>query len=115
VVVIKAKSQRNTRVSRIPLALSLEVSWQSGRMHPIYTRRNGVHGTVRGFESRTHRQNRTSLATALTAARELIHTAEAAQTRNLIMWPSAVELNRRFHSDVPFLQNRNGEGRKGPK
>jgi hypothetical protein len=25
------------------------------------------------------------------------------------MWLSAVELNRRFHSDVPQLQNRSGE------
>jgi len=33
----------------------------------------------------------------------LIHTAEAIQTRNLIMCSPAVDLNRRFHNDVPQL------------
>jgi hypothetical protein len=31
------------------------------------------------------------------------------------MWLLAVKLNRRFHSDVPFLQNRNSESRKNRK
>jgi hypothetical protein len=31
------------------------------------------------------------------------------------MWLPAVELNRRFHSDVPFLQDRDSQGREGPE
>jgi hypothetical protein len=61
--------------------------------------------SFRGFESRTLRVNKTSPATALTAARESIHTAEAAQTRNLIMWLKAVN-RKEIHNDVPQLPNR---------
>lgn len=63
-----------------------------------------------GFESRPLRTNETSPATALTAAKESIHTAEAAQTRNLIMWPKAVN-RKEIHNDVPQLPYRYGEGR----
>jgi GH24 family phage-related lysozyme (muramidase) len=108
---MKTKGQQSKVAKLEPLAICFSVSWQSGLTHQPYTLRNGVITAVHGFESRTHHQNETSPATALTAARESIRTAEAAQTRNLIMWLPAVELNRRFHSDLPQLQNRSGKER----
>ena len=63
---------------------------------------DGASPTVQGFKSLTRRQiSDNTPAEALRPYRSL----------NLSMRLSAVKLNRRFHSDVPQLQNRHGEGR----
>ena len=59
--VMKTKGQHVPVAKPEPLAFRVSVSWQSGLTHPIYTRRNGVTSTVRGFESRTHRQIETPI------------------------------------------------------
>jgi hypothetical protein len=67
---------------------------------------NGATNTVLGFESLTRRQFETSPAKALTSAREKNRTAEAARFAKPSIRLLAVKLNRRFHSDLPQLQNR---------
>jgi hypothetical protein len=44
-----------------------------------------------------------------------IRTAEAAQTRNLIMWLSTADLKRRFRDGMPQLPDRRQESRKAPR
>ena len=66
---------------------------------------NGGPTTVLGFKSLTRRQIN-SPAKALTSAREMNSTAEAALIRKFSIRLLAVELNRRFHSDMPFLPDR---------
>jgi hypothetical protein len=68
--------------------------------------RNGVHITVRGFESHTRRQMVASPVKAGTSTREKKRTAEAARIRNSSIRLLAVELNRRFHRDLPQLSDR---------
>lgn len=65
--------------------------------------RSDGHTIVRGFESHTRRQMLTSPAKALTSARELNRTAEAARIRKFSIRLLAVKLNRRFRSDLPQL------------
>jgi hypothetical protein len=72
---------------------------------------NGGHTTVLGFESLT-RLKISSPAKALTSAREIDRTAEAARIRKFSIRLLAVELNRRFHSDLPQLPNRCPESRE---
>jgi hypothetical protein len=66
---------------------------------------NGATNTVLGFESLTRRQFN-SPAKALTSAGEKNRTAEAARFAKPSIRLLAVKLNRRFHSDLPQLQNR---------
>ena len=67
---------------------------------------------VQGSESLPHRQisNNTPAKAGTSTG---VKTAQPRPYRslNLSMRLSAVKLNRRFHSDVPQLQNRYGEGR----
>ncbi len=51
-------------------------------------------------------------ASTLTGA--TIRTAEAAQTRNLIMWLSTADL-KEIRNDLPQLPDRNEEVREGPQ
>ena len=59
---------------------------------------------LRGFESR--RLQHKAPVEAATSSRAVITTAEAMATRNPIMGFLAVDLNWRFHSDLPQLQIR---------
>jgi hypothetical protein len=72
--------------------------------------RGGVIGTARGFESHTRRQI-VSPVKALTSTREVKRTAEAARIRKFSIRLLAVELKRRFHSDLPFMQDRSCKSR----
>ena len=65
--------------------------------------RSGVHGTVRGFESHSHRQIVASPIKAGTSTGEMKRTAEAARIRKFSIRLLAVKLNRRFHSDLSQL------------
>src|ERR1035437_9972450 len=91
------------------------VSWQIGLTHQPYKLRNGVNGTVRGFESRTHRQNSSTPTTALTAAGAEIRTAEAVQTFQSHYRPSSVRSQGDFTDDVPQLPDRSQTLRKAPQ
>src|ERR1019366_3222105 len=86
--------------------MAVSVSWQSGLTHQPYKLRNGVSSTVRGFESRTHRQNSNTPTTALTAAGAEIRTAEAIQTFQSHYRPSSVRSQGDFTDDLPQLPNR---------
>jgi hypothetical protein len=66
---------------------------------------NGAQNIVLGFESLT-RLKISSPVKALTSAGEIDRTAEAARIRKFSIRLLAVELNRRFHSDLPQLPNR---------
>jgi hypothetical protein len=71
---------------------------------------NGGHTTVLGFESLTRRQISSPME-ALTSTREIDRRAEAARIRKFSIRLLAVELNRRFHSDLPQLPDRCPESR----
>ena len=86
-----------------PMAVS--VSWQSGLMHRPYKLRNGVNGTVRGFESRTHRQNNSAPTKARTSIGAEIRTAEAVQTFQLQYRAFGCESQGDSSHDVPQLPN----------
>ena len=66
---------------------------------------NGASPTVQGFKSLTRRQI-ASPVKARTSTREMNRTAEAARIRKPIIRLLAVELKRRFHSDLPFMPDR---------
>ncbi len=66
---------------------------------------NGGLTTVLGFESLT-RRHLAPPANALTSARGMKRTAEAARIRKFSIRLLAVELNRRFHSDTPQQPDR---------
>ena len=68
--------------------------------------RSGINGIARGFESHTRRQLVASPVKARTSTREKKRTAEAARIRNSSIRLLAVELNRRFHSDLSQLPDR---------
>jgi hypothetical protein len=72
---------------------------------------NGGPTTVLGFKSPTRRQI-SSPVKAGTSTRESKRTAEAARIRKLSIRLLAVELNRRFHGDLPQLPNRCAEAWK---
>ena len=63
---------------------------------------------VQGFESLTRRQF-SSPVKAGTSTGEMNRTAEAARFAKSSIRLLAVKLNRRFHSDMPLMQNRNGQ------
>ena len=105
---MKAKGQQN-RLEAELLALTPVIGglaeWSNASgLRPV----DGAHIIVQGFESLTRRQI-SSPAKALTSARELKRTAEAARIRKFSIRLLAVELNRRFHGDLSQLQDRNGE------
>src|SRR5438105_14928724 len=60
---------------------------------------------LRGFESHRRLQRKAPIEVAPSTG-AVIRTAEAAQTRSLIIRLMAVELNSRFHSDLPQLPYR---------
>ena len=101
----KAKGQSGTVAKPELLALALTfgglAEWSNAADCKSV---NGVHGTVLGFESLT-RLKISSPAKALTSAREIDRTAEAARTSNSIIRLQAVELKRKFH-DLPQLPYR---------
>jgi hypothetical protein len=66
---------------------------------------NRADTTVQGFKSLTRRQI-ASPVMALTITREMKRTAEAARIRKFSIRLLAVELKRRFHSDLPYLPDR---------
>ena len=73
---------------------------------------DGAYPTVQGFESLTRRQiSDNTPAEALTSTGARTAQPEPYRSDNHSMRLLAVKLNRRFHSDVPQLQNRYGEGR----
>ena len=66
--------------------------------------------TIQGFESLTRRQIVAPLMKAGTSTRGMNRTAEAARVANSSIRQTAVELNRRFHSDVSRLPLGDGQG-----
>jgi hypothetical protein len=66
---------------------------------------NGACTTVQGFKSLTRRQIAPPVM-ALTTTRGMKRTAEAARIRKFSIRLLAVELNRRFHNDLPQLPDR---------
>lgn len=72
---------------------------------PVSKTGNGAHDTVQGSESLTRLQI-SSPVMALTTTREMNRTAEAARIRKFSIRLLAVELKRRFHSDLSFLPDR---------
>src|SRR5437763_5497126 len=108
-----AKGQRFKFGNLVPLAFcNLLASWQSGLTHLTYTQRNGVNGTVRGFESRTRRQFAAPME-ALTSTRALEpHSRSHADLDNPSMRLLAVKPQEEIsQNDLPQLPYRNGEGR----
>jgi len=73
---------------------------------------DGAQNIVRGFKSLPRRQNcNYTPAEALTSTGARIAQPKPYESNNFSIRLLAVELNRRFHSDLPQLPNRNGEGR----
>ena len=72
---------------------------------------DGASPTVQGFKSLTRRQiSDNTPAEALTSTGAKTAQPKPYESDNLSMRLLAVKLNRRFHSDLPQLQNRHGEG-----
>ena len=110
---MKSKGQQ-TQVSKLePLALAFNfgglAEWSiAAGLQPV----NGGPTTVLGFESLTRRHLLTPPASASTPARGMKRTAEAARIRKFSIRLLAVELKRRFHSDLPQLRGRMQKSRK---
>ena len=105
VVVNKAKASASVSKPNT-LALAFKLGGLAERSNAADCKSvNGGHTTVLGFESLTRRQI-DPLMTALTITREMNRTAEAARIRKFSIRLLAVELKRRFHSDLPELPDR---------
>jgi hypothetical protein len=99
----KAKGQTGTVAKPELLAFSFPFGGLAERSNAADCKSvNGAQNTVLGFESLT-RLKISSPAKALTSAREMSRTAEAARIRKFSIRLLAVKLNRRFHSDLPQL------------
>jgi hypothetical protein len=102
---MKAKGKQN-RIEAELLALVFTLAgWQRGRIAADCKSVNGNPTTVQGFESLTRRRI-SSPVKAGTSARELKRTGEAVRIREFSIRLLAVELNRRFHSDLPQFPDR---------
>ena len=72
---------------------------------------DGAFITVHGSESLTRRQIKSTPAEALTSTGARTAQPKPYRSVNPSIRLLAVELNRRFHSDMPLMPKRNGEGR----
>ncbi len=73
---------------------------------------NGASPTVQGSESLTRRKDSNyTPAEAGTSTGARTAQPKPYRSDNLSIRLLAVELNRRFHGDLPFVPNRSGEGR----
>jgi hypothetical protein len=77
-------------------------------LHPA----DDAYPIVQGFESLTRRQNNSTPAEALTSTGARTAQPKPYESDNLSIRLLAVELNRRFHSDLPQLPFRMPEVRK---
>ena len=108
---MKTKGQQPLVTKREPLALCVFrgglAEWSNAADCKSV---NGGLPAVLGFESLTRRQYCTP-AEALTPTGTRTAQPKPYESVNLSIRLLAVELNRRFHSDLPQLQNRSGESR----
>lgn len=100
----KAKGQQGPVLKPELLALVWSGGLAEWLIAPVSKTGNGATNTVQGSESLTRRQI-ASPVKALTSG-EKNRTAEAARIRKFSIRLLAVELNRRFHSGLPFLPDR---------
>jgi hypothetical protein len=102
---MKTKGQPSKVAKLEPLAQCFPASWQSlARCTTVAT------NTVRGSESRTHRQTKCPGNGANRCQGIDLIQAKPYKPAISIMCSPAVDLNRRFQSDLPQLPPRHGAG-----
>ena len=110
---MKTKGQQPLVAKLEPLACVLVLGGLAEWSNAVVCKTtNGAQNTVQGFESLTRLQIESSLVMALTTTREKRRTAEAARLRKFSIRLLAVKFNRRFHTDLSQLPDRDSQIRK---